>query len=147
LLLLRELLSFRPQSAKTDIIQAIRFLNGTTRHKSIVFILSDFADEGYKEVLRVTAKRHDVIGIQVYDRHDAQLPDIGLVQVQDPETGLEMLLDTGNAAMRARYQAQFSKITGDAKATFRNAGADLIQLATGEDYVNQLQHFFMSRVK
>jgi uncharacterized protein (DUF58 family) len=145
LYILRELLNLQPHSAQTDILKALRFLNNTTRHKSIVFLLSDFADEGYKDVLRTAARRHDVIGVQVFDRRDEQLPDVGLLEVTDAETGKTMLLDTSDPVTRFHYNNQFKKIIEDAKETFKNAGADLIQLPTGEDYVNKLQQFFISR--
>lgn len=145
LYMVRELINFQSHSATTDIVKALRFLNNITRHKSIVFILSDFADAGYKDVLRVAAKRHDVIGIQVYDRRDEQLPKVGLLQVRDAETGKTVWLDTSDAYTRLQYTKQFHKIMDDAKITFRNAGADLLQLATGEDYVKALQQFFIRR--
>ncbi len=145
LYMVRELLSFKPHSAQTDIVKALKFLNNATRHKSIVFVLSDFADAGYHDVLRVAAKRHDVVGIQVYDRRDENLPHAGLLQVIDSETGKTMLLDTSDAFTRFRYHEQFVKVLDDAKVSFRRAGADLMQLATGEDYVKLLQQFFIRR--
>ncbi len=145
LYMVRELIHFNSHSANTDIVKALRFLNNVSRHKSIVFILSDFADAGYKEVLRVAARRHDVIGIQVYDRRDEHLPKAGLLQVHDAESGKTMWLDTDDAYTRLQYNRQFHKIIDDAKAAFRSAGADLLQLATGEDYVKVLQQFFIRR--
>lgn len=145
LYMVRELLHHQPHSAQTDIIKALRFLNNTTRHKSIVFILSDFADAGYHEALRVAAKRHDVIGVQVYDKRDEQLPAVGLLPVRDAETGKIVWLNTNDPYTRQRYNRQFMKILDDAKEVFKNAGAELMQLATGEDYVKKLQEFFMRR--
>jgi uncharacterized protein (DUF58 family) len=145
LYMVREMLSFQGKSAQTDIVKALQFLNNTTRHKSIVFILSDFADAGYNQALRVAAKRHDIIGIQVYDKRDEQLPKIGLVQISDAETGKQMWIDTNDNFTRKRYQQQFNRIIDDAKQTFKNAGADLLQVATGDDYVKILQGFFTRR--
>ena len=129
----------------TDITKAVQFLSGISKHKSIVFILSDFADAGYHDALRVAAKRHDVIGVQAYDQRDEQLPNIGLLQVRDAETGNTVWLNTNDTYTRHKYNNQFIKILGDAKLTFRNAGADLMQLSTGEDYVKKLQEFFKRR--
>ncbi len=145
LYMVRELLSFTPHSAQTDIIKALQFLNNTSRHKSIVFILSDFADAGYREILRVAAKRHDVIGVQVYDKRDQDLPPVGIIQVKDAETGKTKWLNTNDTYTRHLYNQQFHKILDDAKSTFRSAGADLIQVATGQDYVKALQEFFIRR--
>ena len=145
LYMIRELLNHRPHSAQTDIQKALQFLNSTTKHKSIVFILSDFADAGYYDALRVAAKRHDVIGVQVYDPKDEKLPKVGLLQVHDAETGNIVWLDTSDSYIRQRYTNQFHKIMEDAKTVFRAGGADLMQIATGEDYVKKLQEFFIRR--
>ncbi|WP_207495368.1 DUF58 domain-containing protein [Aridibaculum aurantiacum] len=145
LYMVRELIDFDARSSYTDVVKALRFLNNTTRHKSIVFVLSDFADAGYSDVLRVAAKRHDVVGVQVYDKRDETLPAIGLVQVKDAETGKVVLLDTNDAFTRQKYHEQFQRVLQDAKAAFRTAGADLLQISTGDDYVKLLQQFFIRR--
>ncbi|WP_298301511.1 DUF58 domain-containing protein [Hydrotalea sp.] len=145
LYMVRELVSLQPGHTQTNIVKALQYLNNITRHKSIVFLLSDFADEGYEEALRVAARKHDVIGIQVYDSLDVQLPNMGLVVVEDPETGEQLWLDTSNKKIRQQYAAQFAKIQQDAKKVFRTAGADLLQIATGQDYVKTLQQFFIQR--
>jgi uncharacterized protein (DUF58 family) len=143
--MVRELVSLQPMHKQTNIVKALQYLNNITRHKSIVFLLSDFADEGYEEALRVAAKKHDVIGIQVYDQLDVQIPNMGLVVVEDPETGEQLWLDTSSKKIRQQYAAQFAKIQQDAKKVFRTAGADLLQIATGQDYVKSLQQFFIQR--
>ncbi|GHU51239.1 MAG: DUF58 domain-containing protein [Hydrotalea flava] len=145
LYMVRELVSLQPGHQQTNIVKALQYLNNITRHKSIVFLLSDFADEGYEEALRIAAKKHDVIGIQVYDLLDVQMPNMGLVVVEDPETGEQLWLDTSNKKIRQQYAAQFAKIQQDAKKVFRTAGADLMQIATGQDYVKTLQQFFIQR--
>jgi uncharacterized protein (DUF58 family) len=145
---IREMISFRPKNKQTDLVKALQFLNKVSKHKCIVFILSDFADAGYHEALRVAAKRHDVVGIQVYDEKDEKLPAFpggGLIQLEDPETGELVWLDTGDVLTRHNYKQQYERILHDAKQTFRNAGADLMQLATGQDYVKALQQFFIRR--
>ncbi len=145
LFMVREMLSFKSHSAHTNVLKALQFLNNTTRHKSIVFLLSDFADAGYHDALRVAAKRHDVIGVQVYDQRDEQLPKVGLIQLRDAETGKMVVLNTNDAYSQYKYNQQFKKILDDAKVSFRKAGADLIQLSTGQDYVKLLQQFFIRR--
>jgi uncharacterized protein (DUF58 family) len=145
LYMMREMITYQPRSAHTDITKALGYLNNVTKHKSIVFILSDFADAGYEHTLKVAAKRHDITGIQVYDRRDIELPRSGLVQIQDAETGETILLNTRNGFSRYEYKRQFKKIREDAQLNFKLAGSDLIQLATGDDYVKALQEFFMKR--
>lgn len=145
LYLLREMLILKPHSSHTDITKAIGYLNSVTRHKSIVFILSDFADAGYEQALRVAARRHDIIGVQVHDKRDIELPKIGLIQLKDAETGKSVLINSNNPMARQEYNRQFNRIQEDARQNFRLAGADLIQVATGDDYVKALQEFFMKR--
>ncbi len=145
LYMVRELVSFKPVSCKTDLVKGLQYLNNIAKHKSIVFMLSDFADAGYHEVLRIAAKKHDVIGIQVFDKGDKYLPKIGLVQVADLETGAILLLDTNDASVQVSYNQQHHKIMDDAATIFRKAGADLIQIETGQDYVKALQYFFKKR--
>lgn len=145
---IRELLSFKPKQKTTDLVKALQYLNRVSKHRSIVFILSDFADAGYHDALRVAAKRHDVVGIQVYDEADQKLPQFpggGLIELEDPETGEITWLDTGDALTRRYYEQQFQRIVNDATQTFRNAGASLVQIATGQDYVKALQQFFIRR--
>ena len=145
LYMVREMIDFKARSSYTDVVKALRFLNNTTRHKSIVFVLSDFADAGYSDALRVASKRHDVVGVQVYDKRDEQLPPIGLMQVKDLETGKILLLDTNDPFTRQKYSEQFQQVLHDAKTAFRSAGADLMQVSTGDDYVKLLQQFFIRR--
>lgn len=145
LYMVREMLTFKARRAQTDVLKALQFLNNTTSNKSIVFVLSDFADAGYYETLRIAAKRHDVIGVQVYDKRDDQLPPVGLMQLRDAETGKMVLLDTNDPYTRFKYSEQFQKVLEDAKNAFRKAGADLLQISTGQDYVKILQQFFIRR--
>jgi uncharacterized protein (DUF58 family) len=145
LYMVREMLLFKSRSSHTDVVKALQFLNATTRHKSIVFLLSDFADAGYQDTLRVASKRHDVIGVQVYDRRDEQLPQAGLMNLRDAETGKLVLLNTNDPYTRYKYSQQFQKVLEDAKIAFRKAGADLLQVTTGQDYVKLLQQFFIRR--
>ena len=100
---------------------------------------------GYEQALKIAAKRHDVVGIQVHDKRDIDLPKIGLLQLQDAETGKTILLNTNDGLTQHEYKRQYKKIQEDAKQNFRLAGADLIQLATGDDYIKALQAFFVKR--
>lgn len=95
--------------------------------------------------MRVAAKKHDVIGIQVFDKNDAALPLIGLIQTKDAETNESVWIDSSDTMVKYYYKQQFLKIQTDAQQTFRKAGADLLQIATGQDYVKALQQFFIKR--
>ncbi|RYY93982.1 MAG: DUF58 domain-containing protein [Chitinophagaceae bacterium] len=145
LFLVRQLLTHEPAQGGTGLGKALRYFNNTTRRKSIAFILSDFLDTGYDDALRVIGRRHDTVGIKIYDPMDQRLPDAGLLQVEDLETGRREWVDTGNAFVRQEYEQEFFRITGYANNVFKKAGSDLLHLRTDEDYVKVLQRFFISR--
>ena len=145
LYIVRELLTAEPKRKGTDLNEALKFFNQSTPHKSIAFVMSDFLDEKYENSLKVVSSRHDVIGLKVYDKMDMQLPKIGMLQVEDLETGKTKWLDTNDAMVQYNYQQQFLTQSALCKAYFRKAGADLLHLRTDEDYVKILQQFFIKR--
>jgi uncharacterized protein (DUF58 family) len=145
LYIVRELLTVEPRTRGTNIDAAIRYFNNTTGQKSIAFLLSDFLDTGYDNDLKVIGKKHDVIGIKVYDKMDMQLPDIGLVQMEDAESGKVKWVDSSSELVRYNYQQYFFTQTEICKKYFRTSGADLLHVRTDEDYVKILQKFFLKR--
>lgn len=147
LFIVRELLTIEAQSKGTDLDEAIKFFNNTTPQKSVGFIISDFLADEYTDDLKVVSKKHDVIGLRVYDKMDMQLPDIGLVQMEDAETGNIKWVDTGSALVRSNYHQHFMQQTDFTKKNFVKAGADLLHIRTDDDYVKILQQFFHNRHK
>lgn len=145
LYIVRELLGREPASKGTQLSSALRFFNNTVRQKSIAFVLSDFLDASYEDALRIAGKKHDVIGIKVYDKMDMELPAAGLLQVQDAETGGTKWVDSSNAFVRQRYQQEFFRVTEYAAQTFKKAGSELLHIRTGDDYVKVLRRFFLGR--
>lgn len=145
LYLVREMLSAKTSGSGTNLDEAIRFFNNTTRQKSIAFVVSDFIDEAYVNDLKVIGKKHDVIGIKVYDKMDMDLPDAGLLQLEDAETKEIQLVDSSNTTVRQAYHRHFFKQNDLAIKNFRQAGADLLHVRTDEDYVKVLQQFFLKR--
>ncbi len=145
LYIVRDLLAIQPKSKGTALSKALRFFRNSTKHTGIAFILSDFLDANYDEALKVTAKKHDVIGIKVYDKMDMDLPGIGLLQVKDAETGQVKWIDSNNKKVRQDYHDEFFRVTAYATNIFKKSGADLLHLRTGDDYVKVLQRFFISR--
>lgn len=146
LYIVRELLTIQPQNSGTNLDDAIKFFSRTVKQKSIAFILSDFiAEEGYNDDLKVIGNKHDVIGIKVYDKMDMQLPDVGLLQLQDAETNAIQWVDSSNELLQYHYQQSFLKQTDICKNFFRKAGAELLHIRTDEDYVKILQQFFIKR--
>jgi len=141
----RELLTAEPKRKGTNLSEAIRFFNNSTKQRSISFILSDFLDEKFGDALKVAGRKHDVIGIKVYDKMDMELPDLGIVQVTDPETNKTKWLDTSDYLIRHEYQQNFFNHTEWCKNIFLRAGSDLLHVRTEEDYVKVLQKFFIAR--
>ncbi len=145
LYIVRELLSKEPKGSGTQVSSALRYFNNSTKQKSIAFILSDFIDSNYEDALRIAGKKHDVIGIKIYDRMDMLLPNAGLLQVNDAETGETKWVDSSNKYVRQSYQQEFFKLTEYSTQMFKKAGCDLLHIRTGDDYVRVLQRFFLSR--
>lgn len=156
LYIVRQLLTFEPKHKGTSLSEAIRFFNHTTRQKSIVFLLSDFLDGNgsspagrpeltFEDALKVAGKKHDMIGIKVYDKMDMELPRIGMIEAEDSETGGRSWVDTGDYLVRSNYQQYFFNQTEQCKSIFQKAGCDLLHLRTDEDYVKILQRFFVGR--
>ncbi|HZE85984.1 MAG TPA: DUF58 domain-containing protein [Puia sp.] len=167
LYIVRQLLTTEPRQKGTSVNEAIKFLTRSVRQKSIVFLLSDFAEgaepgatEGgaaygglrrqdhtvrFEEALRVAGKKHDMIGIKVWDKMDMELPDIGMIEAEDAETGGRYWVDTSDYLVRTAYQQYFFDHTEHCKSVFSKAGCDLLHLRTDEDYVKILQRFFVGR--
>lgn len=145
LYIVRELLSASPAGKQTKMEDAIRFFSKASRQKSIAFLLSDFTDVEYKNDLKVIGGRHDVIGLKIYDKMDMHLPDAGLLQVEDLETGQVKWVDSSDKMVQYNYHQQFIQQTTLSKDYFKKAGADLLHIRTDEDYVKVLQQFFLKR--
>jgi uncharacterized protein (DUF58 family) len=145
LYILRELLTVSPAKKGTNLSTALRYFNNTTRQKSIAFVLSDLVDANYQDLLRIATKKHDIIGIKLYDKMDIHLPNVGMLRVEDAETGQQKWIDTGSKLVRYEYEKEFFKITDYSKDVFKKSGADLLHIRTDEDYVKVLQRFFISR--
>jgi uncharacterized protein (DUF58 family) len=145
LYIVRELLTAEPQDSGTHLSEAIKYFNRNIKQKSIAFLLSDFIDIDYDSDLKVIGKKHDIIGLKVYDKMDMQLPEAGILQLQDAETGKNKWVDSSNAMVRYNYQQHFFRQTEDTKSFFRKAGADLLHVRTDNDYVRILQQFFVNR--
>jgi len=158
LYIVRQLLTIEPKQKGTNLSEAIGFFNRSARQKAIVFLLSDFLDgasekrltagksePGFEDALKVAGKKHDMIGIKVYDKMDMYLPGIGMVEAEDSETGSRYWVDTNDFLVRNNYQQYFFNHTEQCKSIFQRAGCDLLHLRTDEDYVRILQRFFAGR--
>lgn len=147
LFIIRELLSASSNKKGTKLSTALHYFSNTNKHKSIAFILSDFVDAGYADALRVAAARHDIIGVKIWDKMDMQLPKVGMLRIEDAETGEQKWVDTSNAYVRHEYEKDFLARTEHCNRAFKRSGSDLLHIRTNEDYVKVLQKFFISRHK
>jgi uncharacterized protein (DUF58 family) len=143
--IIRELIYFEPSSQQTDLSEALKYLNNVVKKRSIAFVLSDYVSSAYEDALRVSAKRHDIIGVKVYDDLEEKLPKVGLVRVRDAESGATQLIDTSSKSVRDAYNEHFNKHKEYYTTAFRKAGASTIDINTREDYVKHLLRFFKSR--
>ena len=146
LFLIRELLDFQPQSKGTDIAQAVKYFSDALKRRCTMFLISDFIDSSdYKTPLTVAASRHDIMAIQVYDKRDGELPDVGLMRVADLESGRTMWVDTGSARTRKEYNKWWYTRQQQMSATLRSTRVDFTSIATDEDYVRALMGLFKNR--
>ena len=143
--IIRELLDIVPVGTGTDIGGALRFFNNVIKKKSICFVLSDFMTKGYEDALRIAKRRHDIIGIQMTDPREAELPNIGLVRAMDAESGEVRWIDTGSRKVRERYAQWYQDNYQHFRNSFLRSGADMVSIQTNEPYVNALMKFFQKR--
>jgi uncharacterized protein (DUF58 family) len=143
--IIRELLEFQPKSKKTDIANALKFLSNVMKKKAIVFVLSDFISDGYKDTLKIASNKHDLTGIRIYDRHEEEIPNLGMVQMEDKETGELMLVNTGSKAVRTHYYAYYRDRVDYFQDAFLKSGAGTISCRVDESYVKKLLGYFKRR--
>ncbi|MDE5573284.1 MAG: DUF58 domain-containing protein [Muribaculaceae bacterium] len=146
LFIIRELLDFTPESKGTDICQVLQFFTDALKKRCTTFIISDFiAPENYQKALSIAANKHDVTVIQIYDKRDAQLPDVGFMRVQDLETGADRWIDTSSNKTRQTYNKWWYERQQNMISTLNRCRVDHTSIATDEDYVKSLMALFKSR--
>ena len=143
--IIRELIDFQPTDKGTDLGNALEYFTNVIKKRSICFILSDFITTGYHNPLRIASRRHDVIGVHLYDPREKELPNIGLIRALDPETGKIGWLDTASKNVRRNYEEWFANNLHYFKSNFLKSGADTVSIQTDESYVNALLKFFQKR--
>jgi hypothetical protein len=123
------------------------YLNNIEKKRSIAFVLSDFKADGYLQALTIAAKRHDIIGIRMYDHRETQLPDVGLLQVKDAESGQMRYIDTSDAIVRKAYATHYEEQYQRFKKDFAFAKSDTVSISTADDYIKAMQVFFKQRAR
>ncbi|MBA9073263.1 uncharacterized protein (DUF58 family) [Flavobacterium gossypii] len=144
--IIRELIEFKPKSHKTNLSQALKFLSGVIKKKAIVFVISDFmTDDNYEHTLKIAGKKHDLTGIRVYDAREEKMPNIGMVNMLDAETGETMLVNTGSKSVRLEYEKYYQEKMKYFKETFSRCGSGTVNSRVDESYVTKLLGYFKSR--
>jgi len=145
--IIRELIAFEPENKGTDIGEALRYFNNVIKKRAVCFVISDFMNDNFEAPLKIANKKHDVVTIRINDKREEELPDIGLVQMKDAETGEVKWIDTANKLIRENYQKNYLRNMEEVNQLFKNSGVDTIQLRTDMDYIKPLIQFFKRRGK
>tara|TARA_B100000945_G_scaffold303754_1_gene288634 strand:+ start:532 stop:1407 length:876 start_codon:yes stop_codon:yes gene_type:complete len=145
--IISEVLSFKAKEKETNIAVALEYFNSVIKKRSVCFILSDFISKSFKKPLQIANKKHDIVGLHIYDQREKNIPNIGLIPIQDAENGDIILLDTTSKKIRENYNKEKTLQIKKINTMLSSIGVDLINLATGEDYVVPLMNFFKNRNK
>ncbi len=144
---LRELLYHEPQGRGTDISMALEYLSSVIHRRSVVFLVSDFISEDYQKAMQIANRRHDLVAVTITDPREMELPDIGLIELEDAESGEVVLLDTGDSATRSMFSSTTSSQKNARDKMLRSMNVDTIDIRTDVSYVEPLIRFFRMRAK
>ena len=144
---IRELLYTKPNSSGTSIKNALDFLLKVIKRRCVVFLLSDFLDDKYWDSIKIVNRKHDLIGVNIYDPYEMELPDIGMIKVEDPETGKMFWIDTSYGPDLKEMNTENNKTLIELKKKTSKIVLDFISISTGEDYIEPLMKFFKKRGK
>ena len=143
--IIRELIDYQPKHLKTNTSKALKFLYSVLKKKAIIFLVSDFADENYQDTLKIVGKKHDLTGIKVYDPLEKEMQNMGLVLMEDMETGKRGYFDTSNKKIRRTHNAAFLHRHDYYIKSFQKAGSGVISVATNESYIKKMLQYFKAR--
>lgn len=144
--IIRELIEFRPKSQKTDLSQALKFLSSTQKKKAIVFVISDFmVEDDYEKTLKIAGKKHDITGVRVYDIREEKMPNFGIIEMEDAETGEILVVNTGSQKTRINYEKHYQNKVNYFKDIFSKCGSGTVNTRVDESYVTKLLGYFKSR--
>ncbi|MDT7829036.1 DUF58 domain-containing protein [Pricia sp. S334] len=143
--IIRELLEFKPESNRTDITEALRFLSSVMKKRAIVFVLSDFIADDYEKTLKIAGNKHDLTGIRIYDEREENIPNLGMVQFLDAETGEVQLVNTQSRSVRNAYGDYNRQRVDYFRETFTKSGCGTLSCRVDESYVKKLLGYFKRR--
>lgn len=145
--IIREIIYYEAEGTGTDINQALIYLNNIMKKRAIVFMLSDFISHDYSSAISIAQKRHDIIGVRIYDAWETMLPDIGIIEALDPETGKSFYIDSSDKRLKEKYRQWHENEYTRFVELFKKNSLDQLSIQTGEDYVKSLLSFFKKRNK
>lgn len=143
--IIRDLIEFKPENSGTNISEALRYYSNVIKKKSTGFIISDFIDDNFDTALKIANNKHDLIALRVFDQREKEIPDVGLIQILDAETGQKKWIDTSNRQIRKDYTNWWKKTSKELEDLFSKNGVDNVNLETGKDYVRVLINLFKKR--
>jgi uncharacterized protein (DUF58 family) len=145
LMIIRELIAFSPENKRTNVAEALRYFTGAIKKKCTAFIISDFMSPVFEQELKIANKKHDVIALRLYDKHEEAFPDLGLIPVHDEETGEMQWINTGSSEVRNAYKTAALNRNGTLSNTFKKSGVDFTSIGTHETYITPLMTLFKRR--
>lgn len=149
--IIRELIEFKPENKETDISEALRYLTNAIKKRSTAFVISDFIDDDetgvprFDEAIRIANRKHDLIGLKIYDKREKEIPSVGIIRMKDAETGEYAWVDTTSLSLRKNYAKWYQTMDSSVNDTMVRAGVDFVSIATDQDYVKPLINLFKKR--
>mgnify|MGYP001350415894 FL=1 len=143
--IIRELLEFKSKSKKTDINVPLKFVSNILKNRSIAFIISDFISKDYSNSLKIFSSKHDVTGIRIYDQTEETIPNLGVIDINDNETGQTLTVNTGSKMVRKKYSEYYNSKRMEFSDNFKMSGSGTIECNTQDDYQKKLLKYFKSR--
>ena len=143
--IIRELLEFKSESKKTDINIPLKFVSNILKNRSIAFIISDFISKDYSNSLKIFSSKHDVTGIRIYDKTEEIIPNLGVIDITDNETGAKLTVNTGSKNVRKKYTEYYNSKRNEFIDFFKKSGSGIIECNTQDDYQKKLLKYFKSR--
>ncbi len=143
--IIRELIEFRPRQQETNLTEPLRFLTNAIKKRCTAFLLSDFLNRGFEDAIKIANKKHDLIGVRIFDEREIELPDIGLIRARDAETSKQIWVDSSDSKVRRQYNNWFKSHNAYLSETFLRSGVDVATIATDQDYIKPLLALFRKR--
>jgi uncharacterized protein (DUF58 family) len=145
--IIRELIEFKPENKKTNISEALRYVTNVIKKRSIAFLISDFMDTGYEDALKLANKKHDIVGLRIYDQRESELPEVGIIRLKNAETNELIEIDTSDSSVRHGFKQMAIQNEKQLGEIFAKSGVDFAKIRTDESYITPLMQLFKKREK